>query len=336
MVALTFPDGARRDYPQQHHRPRHRQRHFAVARQAHGGDGARRQARRSCRSDRARRQNRVPHPRRPARARTDPPRRRACARRSGADAVARHASHHRAGDRERLLLRLLPQRAVHAGGFRGHREKDARDHRARQTLHQGSVVARPRPSASFPTWANSSRSSWSTPSRKTKQIKIYKQGDWFDLCRGPHMTSTGKVGNAFKLMKVAGAYWRGDSKPRNALPHLRHRLRQAGGARRLSQADRGGGEARPPQARPRNGSVSFPGGSARLGVLASQRLDAVPDAGELHPPPPDGGRLCRGQRAAAHRFVALGRLRPHGDVSRCDVSDANRARRTSAPTWSSR
>ena len=44
-----------------------------------------------------------------------------------------------------------------------------------------------------------------------QQIKIYKQGDWFDLCRGPHMTSTGKVGNAFKLLKTAGAYWRGDS-----------------------------------------------------------------------------------------------------------------------------
>jgi threonyl-tRNA synthetase len=43
-----------------------------------------------------------------------------------------------------------------------------------------------------------------------QEIKIYKQGDWFDLCRGPHMTSTGKVGGAFKLMKVAGAYWRGD------------------------------------------------------------------------------------------------------------------------------
>jgi threonyl-tRNA synthetase len=42
-------------------------------------------------------------------------------------------------------------------------------------------------------------------------IKIYFQGDWFDLCRGPHMTSTGKVGGAFRLMKVAGAYWRGDS-----------------------------------------------------------------------------------------------------------------------------
>src|SRR5712691_2274251 len=46
---------------------------------------------------------------------------------------------------------------------------------------------------------------------KDQQIKIYKQGDWFDLCRGPHMTSTGKIGSAFKLMKVAGAYWRGDS-----------------------------------------------------------------------------------------------------------------------------
>jgi threonyl-tRNA synthetase len=43
-----------------------------------------------------------------------------------------------------------------------------------------------------------------------QDIRIYKQGDWFDLCRGPHMASTGQVGDAFKLMKVAGAYWRGD------------------------------------------------------------------------------------------------------------------------------
>src|SRR6476660_7777593 len=44
-----------------------------------------------------------------------------------------------------------------------------------------------------------------------EDLKIYRQGDWFDLCRGPHMTSTGKIGNAFTLQKVAGAYWRGDS-----------------------------------------------------------------------------------------------------------------------------
>jgi len=44
-----------------------------------------------------------------------------------------------------------------------------------------------------------------------QDLKIYSQGDWFDLCRGPHMASTGQIGNAFKLLKVAGAYWRGDS-----------------------------------------------------------------------------------------------------------------------------
>ncbi len=45
-----------------------------------------------------------------------------------------------------------------------------------------------------------------------EEISIYKQGEWLDLCRGPHMTSTKQIGKGFKLMKVAGAYWRGDSK----------------------------------------------------------------------------------------------------------------------------
>ena len=43
------------------------------------------------------------------------------------------------------------------------------------------------------------------------QITIYKQGEWFDLCAGPHVESTGKIQN-FKLLNIAGAYWRGDSK----------------------------------------------------------------------------------------------------------------------------
>jgi len=42
-------------------------------------------------------------------------------------------------------------------------------------------------------------------------VTFYRQGDFIDLCRGPHLPSTGKLGHAFKLMKVAGAYWRGDS-----------------------------------------------------------------------------------------------------------------------------
>ncbi|HYE51460.1 MAG TPA: TGS domain-containing protein, partial [Azospirillaceae bacterium] len=46
----------------------------------------------------------------------------------------------------------------------------------------------------------------------TEKITIYRQGKWYDLCRGPHLMSTGRIGHAFKLMKVAGAYWRGDSR----------------------------------------------------------------------------------------------------------------------------
>ena len=44
-----------------------------------------------------------------------------------------------------------------------------------------------------------------------EDITVYRQGDWKDLCRGPHLPSTGKLGKAFKLTKLAGAYWRGDS-----------------------------------------------------------------------------------------------------------------------------
>ena len=45
-----------------------------------------------------------------------------------------------------------------------------------------------------------------------EEVSIYHHGKWHDLCRGPHLASTGKIGKAFKLTKVSGAYWRGDSK----------------------------------------------------------------------------------------------------------------------------
>ncbi len=47
--------------------------------------------------------------------------------------------------------------------------------------------------------------------KSDEPLSVYKQGHWLDLCRGPHLPSVGKIGSAFKLMKVAGAYWRGDS-----------------------------------------------------------------------------------------------------------------------------
>ena len=46
---------------------------------------------------------------------------------------------------------------------------------------------------------------------ESEQITVYRQGDWLDLCRGPHIPSTGKLPKAFKLTKLAGAYWRGNS-----------------------------------------------------------------------------------------------------------------------------
>ena len=48
----------------------------------------------------------------------------------------------------------------------------------------------------------------------SETITLYRQGDWIDLCRGPHMRGTGDVGTAFKLMRTAGAYWRGDHRNR--------------------------------------------------------------------------------------------------------------------------
>ena len=73
-----------------------------------------------------------------------------------------------------------------------------------------------------------------------EEISLYRQGDWFDVCRGPHLPSTGKLGKGFKLMKLAGAYWRGDAKnemlqriygtawrDKNELKEYLHRLEEA-------------------------------------------------------------------------------------------------------------
>ena len=123
-----------------------------------------------------------------------------------------------------------------------------------------------------------------------EDLKIYRQGEWLDLCRGPHMTSTGQIGKAFKLTKFAGAYWRGDCNKPQLQRIYGTAFADGEGARGLSQAARGSGEARSPQARPRDGPVPFPGRGAGLRLLASEGLDAVPDADRLHAPPASSAR----------------------------------------------
>ncbi len=56
------------------------------------------------------------------------------------------------------------------------------------------------------------KAEWVAQLPEGEAISIYRQGTWLDLCRGPHLPSTGRLGKAFKLTKISGAYWRGDSR----------------------------------------------------------------------------------------------------------------------------
>src|SRR6478752_2738938 len=56
------------------------------------------------------------------------------------------------------------------------------------------------------------KAQWADELPKDEEISVYRQGDWLDMCLGPHLPSTGKLGKAFKLTKVSGAYWRGDAR----------------------------------------------------------------------------------------------------------------------------
>lgn len=71
----------------------------------------------------------------------------------------------------------------------------------------------------------------------SEEIFVYKQGEWMDLCRGPHVPSTGKL-KAFKLMKSSGAFWRGDSNNAQPATHLWHRVVEQKRFGRLSESIR--------------------------------------------------------------------------------------------------
>ncbi len=139
-----------------------------------------------------------------------------------------------------------------------------------------------------------------------QDLKIYYQGDWFDLCRGPHMASTGQIGMAFKLMKVAGAYWRGDSNnamlsriygtafaEQEDLDRYLHILPKPKSATTASSVAKW------------ISSISRKKAGRRL--LARQGLAHVPDADLLYASP-SRRHLPGSQRAAGARQVAVGDL----------------------------
>ena len=91
-------------------------------------------------------------------------------------------------------------------------------------------------------------------------ITVYRQGDWKDLCRGPHLPSTKHVGKAFKLTKLAGAYWRGDHrKPDSCSASTARPGRPKEDLDAYLQAPRGGRKARPPQDRQGHGALPHAG-----------------------------------------------------------------------------
>jgi threonyl-tRNA synthetase len=149
---------------------------------------------------------------------------------------------------------------------------------------------------------------------------LYHHEEYVDMCRGPHVPNT-RFLRSFKLTKLAGAYWRGDSKNEmlqriygtawtddKALKAYLTRIEEA--------------EARSPPDRQGAGSIPLPGGSAGRRVLASERLDAVPDADRLHAPVPICRRLAGSQRAGSDGHQAVAGLRSPRDVRREHVLHA--------------
>ena len=148
-----------------------------------------------------------------------------------------------------------------------------------------------------------------------EDLKIYKQGEWLDLCRGPHMTSTGQIGKAFKLTHFAGSYWRGD--------HTRERLQRVYGTAWATEEELAAYLKQIEEAEKRDHRklgremdlFHFQEEGPGVVFWHPQGLGAVPEPHQLHAPPAERGRLPRGERAADPRQVAVGDLRPLGAPS---------------------
>ena len=119
------------------------------------------------------------------------------------------------------------------------------------------------------------KAEWVMELPEDETITMYRSGGWLDLCRGPHLASTGKLDPAgVQADPRLGRLLARRPEQRAAVAHLRHRLAQQEAARGASRPARGGGQARPSQDRPGDGPVPPPGRGARLGLLAPQGLSS--------------------------------------------------------------
>ncbi len=157
-------------------------------------------------------------------------------------------------------------------------------------------------------------------------ISFYRHGAFNDLCRGPHLETTGGPGTV-QAAELGRGVLAGRRAPPDAAAHLRHGLGVAGGPGPLPVAAGRGQEARPPQARPRPGPVHLPPGVAGRPVLASARHGHVAGAGAVVARGAALGRLRRGPHAEPGAQGAVGDLGPLGALPGQHV----RPRRPRAP-----
>ena len=258
-----------------------------------------------------------------------PPFERASARGGGAAAAPGRQDRDRAADRERLLLRLRVSRADRRGRSRGDRGRD----RAGRSPRGASGRARRSPATKRERGSSPQGEPYKVELVDTAEgdISLYTQGDFTDLCRGPHLQNAAPI-KALKLTGLAGAYWRGDEK--------NTQLTRIYGTAFYSQADldehlanaRARPRARPPPPRRAARPVPLRRALARLAVLAPEGDGDLQRPRGSAPPGERAPGLLRGADAADLRQGALGHLRSLGEVPREHVPDPARRRSDSTPS----
>ena len=232
--------------------------------------------------------------------------------RSRAGVVPGHPGDHRAGDENGFYYDFSATSRFIRTIFQD-RRADARDHQAQQAVREGGLEPREGQSL-LPREGEEFKVELVDAIPENEEVKIYRQGEWLDLCRGPHMTSTGQIGNAFKLQKIAGSYWRDSSKAQ---------LQRIYGTAWANEEDlkpTSSSSRRPRSgsspARARDGPLPFPGGGRAL-CSGTRRLDAFKTL-ENYMRRRQGGRLSRGEHAQI-LDKSLWRPRPLGDLPRAHV-----------------
>ena len=284
---------------------------------------------------RARRQRGVRHAPRPRRAGPDPPRHGARPGRGRAGPVSRHASHHRPQHRERLLLRLRAQRAVHARRLPQDRGADARDRRPQRPLRARSVGPRRRhPVLPGPRRVLQGRAD-PRPARHRDHHPL-QAGRLDRPVPRPAYARHRRCRHGVQAAEGRRRLLARRPPQRDAQPHLRHGLARPEGAGRPPAPVRGGRAPRPSPHRARDGPVPHRGSRDRQRLLAPEGLEAVSHGGVLHAPP--AGRRTATRRSARRNWwtASCGRPAATGTSSSEHMFIATRGARGHARWPSSR